>query len=111
MLRTLIAATLILALPVAGVAADVTGQQMIEGKDRDAVKVYAKGVGTGVLAANTYLTHIRQKEMFCMPPGLALTPEQYISAIEELLKRRPHAASEPAPVGMAIALINMFRCK
>ena len=107
MLRTLIAATLILALPVAGVAADVTGQQMIEGKDRDAVKVYAKGV----LAANTYLTHIRQKEMFCMPPGLALTPEQYISAIEELLKRRPHAASEPAPVVMAIALINMFRCK
>ena len=111
MLRTLIAATLVLALPMAVVAADVTAQQVVDGKDREAIKVYAKGVGTGILASNTYLTHIRQNEMFCLPPGLTLTPEQYISSIEELLKRRPHAATEPAPVVMVIALIDMFPCK
>jgi hypothetical protein len=38
----------------------------------------------------TYLTHIRQKE-------LALTSEQYISAMEEAAKRTPAGKHEPGP--------------
>lgn len=84
-------------------------------RENDTFMTYLDGVGKGWLWANAKLDSKKQPLLFCVPPTLSLTADNYIHLIDAKIKaaRAQGGLNEKAPIELILlaALEEAFPCK
>jgi hypothetical protein len=66
--------------------------------------------GTGITAANAYVLSEKGAPIFCPPQRLAITNEQYVQMLRDLLKAIPKFGDYPVTVALLFASKRAFPC-
>ena len=114
MQRGRVALTLVAAMSALGSAetfAQSTAGQVIELKEMPFVKAYVRGLGQGISWMNAGSAVKLGKQLFCPPPNLPITDDQYMAILEEHVRFDGTYAKEPAGLVLLVGLERTFPCR
>ena len=80
-------------------------------KDLTRHKVYLAGIGAGLEWANQIITIEKGKKIWCQPGNLAITVEQNISMLKQIIKKFPYLKAFPVGAVLAEAYRYTFPCE
>jgi hypothetical protein len=75
------------------------------------IELYLKGVGDGLVSANSMMAYRHQQPLFCQPDELALQSGNFIDILEREIKRPPPWRDDSSlPFILLRGLQNTFPC-
>lgn len=94
-------------------AVDMSMSDYIEARNSPATKAYVTGLGEGLDFASHQAESLHGAPLFCAPPRLKLTTQNFIDIIEAERIVNPGKSSGPWPlVGVLLrGLVRTFPCK
>lgn len=89
-------------------AAEMSAQEFMQQVDRgeQVPQVYMAGIATGIEWANASAS----KKLYCAPQKLAITADQNLSMLREVLRETPRLATSPLGLVLMISYERTFPC-
>ena len=109
----LIMALLFLIISPAKAGSEVSTRDMLNSYDKGAsiAVAYLQGLRQGLEWANALNNTTHQRPLYCSPPKIALTLDQYVSVTKDYLRKRPELNEQPVGLTMLLAAEEAFPCR
>ena len=95
----------------AGIRLSSAHYEYFKAQGGDSFALWVKGVGAGIEAANAWLIANHRAPLFCPPPALALTHDNFLQILDEQMKLTPSGVDWPLDVVLVNGMIRAFPCK
>lgn len=107
--RLILAAALLFA--AAGPAsADIDADTILAVRKSELAQAHVRGLGEAFGWANARINRAGGQELFCAPPKLGITVEQYMAILAEEVRLEPRLSGRPAGYALLRGLERVFPC-
>jgi hypothetical protein len=109
----LLSLTVLALIAASPVRAEISTQDALKDYDSGSkiVITYIQGLRQGLEWANAGNRHINQRPLYCPPPKLALSLQQYVSVLKDYMSKHPQLNEEPVGASLLMAAQDAFPCQ